>query len=68
MPSLDWVDEYILLLCFRSFCCCLLKYMLVCKGGGFVSVIPKQCVRVGVLENIAAWSLPVILEDNLSNP
>ena len=40
----------------------------MCEGGKFVFAIPRHWVPVGAVEDMAAWSLPVILEDNLSSP
>ena len=37
----------------------------MCEGGKFVFVIPRQWVPLGAAEDIAAWSLPVIVKDNL---
>ena len=37
----------------------------MCEGGKFVFVIPRQWVPLGAAEDIAAWSLPVIVKDSL---
>ena len=37
------------------------------KSGKFIFVVPRQWVPVGPVYDFAAWSLPVILEDDIGS-